>query len=122
MIALILLFLCIVAIILLFLDHRRNWYDRSCAIEIISWSIILTQVIIFIIFGGSYLCKDITKKDYQLTYEVLNNDKNNPYLGVEIARYNKDIMWHQRYQEDFWIGPFIPNIYDDMKLIEINGY
>ena len=122
MIALIYLILCVIAIILLLLEHKKNWYDRSCAIEIISWSIILVQIIAFVIVGGNYLCKDMVKRDYQLTYEVLSNDKDNPYLGVEIATYNKEVLWHQQYQKDFWIGPFIPNIYDDMKLIETNSY
>lgn len=111
-----------IAVSLALLESKKYILDRNDGIEILSWTIIIILGIVFIITGGMYLTQDFAKQNREIKYEILNNDKDNPYLGEKIAEYNEEILRGQRYQRDFWIGPFIPNIYDDMKLIEINGY
>ena len=111
-----------IAVSLALLESKKYILDRNDGIEILSWTITIILGIVFIITGGMYLTQDFAKQNREIKYEILNNDKDNPYLGEKIAEYNEEILRGQRYQRDFWIGPFIPNIYDDMKLIEINGY
>lgn len=111
-----------IAVSLALLESKKYILDRNDGIEILSWTIIIILGIVFITTGGMYLTQDFAKQNREIKYETLNNDKDNPYLGEKIAEYNEEILRGRRYQEDFWIGPFIPNIYDDMKLIEINGY
>ena len=111
-----------IAVSLALLESKKYILDRNDGIEILSWTIIIILGIVFIITGGMYLTQDFAKQNREIKYEILNNDKDNPYLGEKIAEYNEEILRGQRYQRAFWIGPFIPNIYDDMKLIEINGY
>lgn len=111
-----------IAIILAFLESKKPFFDRNDVIEICSWVTIIILSIILITTGCAYLGQNFTKQKYEIRYETLNNDKDNPFLGEKIVEYNEDIIWNQRYQKDFWIGPFIPNIYDDMKLIETNSY
>ena len=111
-----------IAVSLALLESKKSIFDRNDDIEILSWTIIIILGIVFITTGGMYLTQDFAKQNREIKYEILNNDKDNPYLGEKIAEYNEEILRGQRYQRDFWVGPFIPNIYDDMKLIEINGY
>ena len=56
----------------------------------------------------------------QIKYEELNKNKNNDYLIDDIMEWNKDVKFGKKYQKDFWIGSYIPNIYDDFQIIETN--
>lgn len=111
-----------IALTLVLLESKKPILNRSDAIEIWGWFTVIVLSIVLITTGGMYLTQDFAKQRREIKYEILNNDKDNPYLGEKIAEYNEEIIWGKRYQEDFWIGPFIPNIYDDMKLIETNSY
>lgn len=111
-----------IASILVLLESKKPIFNRNDGIEIGGWTVVLILGATLIITGCVHLGQNYTKQKYEIKYETLNNDKDNPFLGEKIAEFNESVIWHQRYQRDFWIGPFIPNIYDDMKLIETNSY
>lgn len=119
-------FICVlvflIALVLVLLESTKPILSRNDVIEIWGTLIVILLGIVLFATGCMYLTQDFAKQKREIRYEALNNDKDNPFLGEKIAEYNEDIIWYQRYQRDFWIGPFIPNIFDDMKLIEINGY
>lgn len=73
-----------------------------------------------------------TKEKLQITYESLiyqleNNfyDNDNDYgkkeLYDQITEYNQDVSVGKKLQRSFWFGIFLPNIYDDLELIELKG-
>ena len=48
--------------------------------------------------------------DDNVVYDLLTN----------IREYNEDLAYHQEIQDDFWIGIFYPNIFDQFELIELD--
>lgn len=60
-----------------------------------------------------------------LTYQYENNmyDNDNEIgkkeLMNQIQKWNEDLAWYKANQKDFWIGIFIPNVYDRFEFIEL---
>lgn len=40
----------------------------------------------------------------------------------EIQEWNEDVKYHQNIQDDFWMGVYYPNIFDQFKTIEYTSY
>lgn len=79
----------------------------------------------FILIANSSFNKECTsidlKEQYNIyTTQINNSSENIVLLSSEIAKYNADIKKNRKYQNDIWVGWFIPNIYNDMPIIEVN--
>jgi hypothetical protein len=57
----------------------------------------------------------ITTEIYTDKFDI--NDKD---IITEIYEYNKEVKYGKHYQKDFWIGIFVPNIYDELETIDYN--
>lgn len=40
----------------------------------------------------------------------------------EVQEWNKDVRYYQSAQDDFWVGIFIPNVYDEFETIDYETY
>lgn len=45
---------------------------------------------------------------------------NKEYID-EVQAWNEDVIKYKEWQRDFWIGIFIPNIYDDFETIDLEN-
>lgn len=82
--------------------------------------LILTVFIILISINGKY-----EKIALESEYETLLEYKSTPYYSQnehyvsDITDWNKTISTGKSIQRDFWIGIFIPNIYDEFECISL---
>jgi len=110
--------ICAICILFCFLNNKLN-LDIAVTFVLI----VLSGFIIFIhlIIGGCNLMMktNYNKDELKVKYENLVENKDNEYVVPEIIEWNKDLTVNKKYQRDFWIGPYIPNIYDDLELIEV---
>lgn len=58
---------------------------------------------------------------YQLENDIYENDNDfgKRDLMLDIERWNADLAEKKADQYDFWIGVFVPNIYDEFEFIEL---
>lgn len=40
----------------------------------------------------------------------------------EVQEWNKDVRYHQSAQDDFWVGIFYPNVFDQFETIDYESY
>lgn len=94
--------------------------------------IVISTIAITICLGvlsGSYFGIDGQIAENMARYESLtyqyendlydnDNDLGKKELMNEIRDWNEDLAWHRENQDDFWIGIFIPNIFDQFDFIE----
>ena len=89
----------------------------------------IALIVICIILAVNYIGIDGDIAAYEKRYESLvyqyvndiydnDNDLGRRELMKDIEKWNYDLARKQTNQDDFWIGIFYPNIYDDFKFIE----
>ena len=124
---LILLAVGIVGIIL----TKNNWKLEvpnffSLLITVIAvMALIVMLVIIMVNHIGADACVAANEEKYEsIVYQYENdiyendNDLGKRELMVDIEEWNTDLARRQEYQDNFWIGIFIPDIYDQFEFIE----
>lgn len=90
---------------------------------------VLSVVISMIILCCSYTGLDGQIAAYQARYESLtyqyendiydnDNDLGKKELMSEIQEWNEDLARYKANQDDFWIGIYIPDVYDQFEFID----
>jgi hypothetical protein len=107
--------------------------DDWCS-EIPFFGTIVSGVVAFVMLSIIICCHAGVEGDiamYEQRYESLvyqyendvydnDNDLGKRELIKEIQNWNEGLAAKKEYQDDFWIGIFYPNIYDQFEFIELN--
>lgn len=105
-----------------------DWFNDAPVFAVIIMSVL------FIIASAILLCCHIDTSGkvakYTMRYESLvyqyendvydnDNDIGKRDLLSDIECWNSDLAWHKSMQNNFWIGIYIPDIYDQFEYIEL---
>ena len=88
-------------------------------------SVIMAVAIAFTQGTASATIAENNMKREMLVYQYENdiyendNDLGKRELMTDIQEWNEDLAFHQAVQDNFWIGIFYPNIYDQFEFIEL---
>ena len=114
----------IIAGFVLFTYDLENLGIAISAIGI--FGIIVSVVILAINYIGidGYIARMNTRYEtliYQYENDIYDNDNDlgKRELMVDIQNWNEDLSSRRERQRDFWIGIYIPNIYDQFEYIEL---
>ena len=90
------------------------------------FGIIASIVVLAINYIGidGYIARMNTRYEtlvYQYENDIYDNDNDlgKRELMVDIQNWNEDLSSRRENQHDFWIGIYIPNIYDQFEYIEL---
>ena len=109
-------------------------YDRDCdALTIIgisttivgSIAVVISIIVMLCSYAGvdGYIAASNARHDalvYQYENDIYDNDNDlgKRELIEDIQNWNEDLARYKENQDDFWIGIYIPNIYDQFEFIE----
>lgn len=90
------------------------------------FGIIASVVVLAINYIGidGYIARMNTRYEtlvYQYENDIYDNDNDlgKRELMVDIQNWNEDLSSRRERQRDFWIGIYVPNIYDQFEFIEL---
>lgn len=104
--------------------------DFGYVISIISGLAVIISL--FIIIGeyttmDSYLEK--TREQYKaITYKIESNACRDEFgllnkeVIDEIQEWNKDVRFYQNIQDNFWLGIYYPNVFDEFETIDYESF
>ena len=117
----------VIIIIAGFVLFTYDLENLGIAISVIGiFGIIASVVVLAINYIGidGYIARMNTRYEtlvYQYENNIYDNDNDlgKRELMVDIQNWNEDLSSRRERQRDFWIGIYIPNIYDQFEYIEL---
>ena len=117
----------VIIIIAGFVLFTYDLENLGIAISVIGiFGIIASVVVLAINYIGidGYIARMNTRYEtlvYQYENDIYDNDNDlgKRELMVDIQNWNEDLSSRRERQHDFWIGIYIPNIYDQFEFIEL---
>ena len=128
------LFWLVVVSIVVFLGLAVYMEKRFCdysgpflVIAIIGFIVAIIMLIVIIVENTNV---DAYVAENQMRYEMLvyqyekniydnDNDLGKRDLMEDIQEWNEDLAYYRKAQDDFWVGIFHPNVYDQFEFIEL---
>lgn len=111
----------------------RSWktddlHTASCITTVLSGATFAVMVIILVVqYVGVDGCVKSSEARYEsLVYQYENelydndNDIGKKELMNQIQDWNEELAFYKEMQCDFWIGIFIPNVFDQFKYIDLD--
>ena len=117
----------VIIIIAGFVLFTFDWENLGIAISVIGiFGIIASVVVLAINYIGidGYIARMNTRYEtlvYQYENDIYDNDNDlgKRELMADIQNWNENLSSRRENQHDFWIGIYIPNIYDQFEYIEL---
>ena len=111
-----------------YMEKRFGDYSGPFFVIVIIGFIVAIIMLIVIIVENTNV--DAYVAENQMRYEMLvyqyennlydnDNDLGKRDLMEDIQEWNEDLAYHRKAQDDFWVGIFYPNVYDQFEFIEL---
>jgi hypothetical protein len=116
---------------------RKFLYKNDCTIKsfgrvtvVISGIIMVIMIFVFAcVYIGVNAQVERNKERYNaITYKVESGACRDEFgllnkeVIDEIQDWNEDVTYYKIFQKDFWVGIFVPNIYDQFETIDYTKY
>lgn len=109
---------------------KKRFGDHSgpfLVIAIIGFIVAIIMLVVIIVENTNV---DAYVAENQMRYEMLvyqyendiydnDNDLGKRDLMEDIQEWNEDLAYYREAQDDFWVGIFHPNVYDQFEFIEL---
>lgn len=109
---------------------EKRFGDHSgpfLVIAIIGFIVSIIMLVVIIVENtnvDAYVAKNQMRYEmlvYQYENDIYDNDNDlgKRDLMEDIQEWNEDLAYYRKAQDDFWVGIFHPNVYDQFEFIEL---
>ena len=109
---------------------EKRFHDYSLPFLMIASVGFIVAIIMLIVIIVKNTNVDAYVAENQMRYEMLvyqyennlydnDNDLGKRDLMEDIQEWNEDLAYYRKAQDDFWVGIFHPNVYDQFEFIEL---
>lgn len=109
---------------------EKRFGDYSWLFLVIAFLSFLVSIIMLVVIIVNNTNVDSYVAENQMRYEMLvyqyendiydnDNDLGKRELMEDIQKWNEDLAYRRKSQDDFWVGIFYPNVHDQFEFIEL---
>ena len=109
---------------------EKRFCDYSGPFLVIAFLSFIVSFVMLVVIIVKNTNVDAYVAENQMRYEMLvyqyendiydnDNDLGKRDLMEDIQEWNEDLAYYRKAQDDFWVGIFYPNVYDQFEFIEL---
>lgn len=109
---------------------EKRFGDYSWLFLVITFLSFLVSIIMLVVIIVNNTNVDAYVAENQMRHEMLvyqyendiydnDNDLGKRDLMEDIRKWNEDLAYRRKAQDDFWVGIFYPNVHDQFEFIEL---